>query len=166
MQQPSLLKHIRDILLLPFTITVIIPYLVYRSDQKFFIDNIIIKVFGLFFLIAGLALFAWTVYLFRVFGKVTLAPWTPTQKLVVRGPYKYCRNPMISGVFFVLLGETLILNSIKILIVASIFFLINTIYFILKEEPDLRIRFGKEYDAYKNNVPRWIPKLKPYSKPE
>jgi len=69
---------------------------------------------------------------------------------------------MISGVLFVLLGESLVLNSANILILAGVFFVINTIYFILMEEPDLEERFGKEYEAYKKNVPRWIPKFKPY----
>jgi protein-S-isoprenylcysteine O-methyltransferase Ste14 len=104
------------------------------------------------------------VYLFWAFGKGTLAPWTPTQKLIIRGPYKYCRNPMISGVLFVLLGEAIVLNSVNILIIAGLFFIINTIYFILFEEPDLNERFGKEYEEYKKNVPRWIPKFKPYVK--
>ena len=162
MQQPSILKHIRDIIILPFTVTVIIPYLSYNKNQYLFPDSIVFKVIGLFFLISGLTLFVWTVYLFWAFGKGTLAPWTPTQKLIIRGPYKYCRNPMISGVLFVLIGETMFLNSANILIVAAAFFIINTIYFILKEEPDLYKRFGKEYEAYKKKVPRWIPKFKPY----
>ena len=158
MQQISILKHIRDIIILPFTMTVILPWLFYNKYQTLFPDSIIFKLLGVVFLISGLALFIWTVYLFWAFGKGTLAPWTPTQKLIIRGPYKYCRNPMISGVFFVLLGETLVLNSINILIIAVVFFIINTIYFIVKEEPDLYKRFGKEYEEYKKNVPMWIPK--------
>lgn len=162
MQQPTILEHIRDILILPFSVTVIIPYLVYNKNRVLFPDNVLLKASGLVLLISGLALFIWTVYLFRIFGKGTLAPWTPTQNLVIRGPYRYCRNPMISGVLFILLGESLLLNSVNILIVALLFFLVNTVYFILKEEPDLHSRFGKGYEAYKENVPRWIPKFRPY----
>lgn len=112
----------------------------------------------------GLTLFLYTVVLFRTYGKGTLAPWTPTQKLVVFGPYRYCRNPMITGVFFILIGESMVYYSINILIWAGVFFLINTTYFLLKEEPDLYKRFGEEYLEYKKNVPRWIPRLKPYGK--
>ncbi|MFC0773481.1 methyltransferase family protein [Terrimonas alba] len=86
--------------------------------------------------------------------------------MVIAGPYQYCRNPMISGVFFILLGETLFLNSTNILTEALIFFVVNTVYFVLKEEPDLYKRFGEEYLVYKKNVPRWIPKLKPYKPPQ
>jgi len=146
--------------------TVILPYLCYNKNQTLFPDRIVFKVIGLVFLISGLALFVWTVYLFWAFGKGTLAPWTPTQKLIIRGPYKYCRNPMISGVLFVLLGETFFLNSVNILIITGAFFIINAIYFILKEEPDLYKRFGKDYEAYKKSVPRWIPKFKPYKQVE
>lgn len=146
--------------------TVIIPWLCYNKNQTLFPDRVIVKVLGLVFFISGLALFAWSVYLFWAFGKGTLAPWAPTQKLIIRGPYKYCRNPMISGVLFILIGETLFLNSVNILIVAGAFFIINTIYFILKEEPDLYKRFGKEYEEYKKKVPRWIPKFKPYIRDE
>ena len=166
MQSPSIIKHIRDILILPFTATVIIPYLCYDKSQKLFPSYAILKFFGIILVLAGLALFVRTVYLFGTIGKGTLAPWSPTQKLVVKGPYRYCRNPMISGVLFILLGETLALNSVNILIIAGLFFIINTVYFILMEEPDLHSRFGKEYETYKKNVPRWIPKFKPYIQDE
>jgi protein-S-isoprenylcysteine O-methyltransferase Ste14 len=102
------------------------------------------------------------VYLFWAFGKGTLAPWIPTQRLIIRGPYKYCRNPMIAGVFFVLLSEAMVLNSVNILIIAGVFFIINTIYFILMEEPDLHKRFGKEMKYVRKMFLRWIPKFKPY----
>lgn len=69
---------------------------------------------------------------------------------------------MITGVFFILIGESLIFHSTSILIWAGIFFLINTTYFLLFEEPGLHDRFGEEYLEYKRNVPRWIPRIKPY----
>jgi len=162
MQGPSIIKHLRDILILPFTMTVIVPYLCYDSRHFLFPPHSLLKWIGSVVFITGLSFFLWTVYLFRNIGKGTLAPWTPTQKLVIKGPYQYCRNPMISAVFFMQLGETLFLNSRGIAILAAAFLLVNTIYFILKEEPDLYKRFGNEYLEYKKQVPRWIPNLKPY----
>ena len=53
----------------------------------------------------GLVLVVWTVRLFVTLGKGTLAPWDATTKLVVRGPYRHIRNPMIAGVACVLAGE-------------------------------------------------------------
>lgn len=162
MRQPSLLAHLRDILLLPFTVTVIVPYLVYDPRQDIIPDDVRLKIAGFVLLIPGLALFLYTVALFRIFGNGTLAPWTPTRRLVITGPYRYCRNPMITGVFFILLGESLILHSSSVLLWATLFFFINTVYFIVKEEPDLLKRFGADYLDYKANVPRWIPRLTPY----
>ncbi|NII26029.1 isoprenylcysteine carboxylmethyltransferase family protein [Pseudoflavitalea sp. X16] len=164
MHQPSLIKHLRDILILPFTVTVIAPWFIYNPQQDTIPANMLTKVMGLLFLAPGVLLFFYTVFLFRKKGKGTLAPWTPTQKLVITGPYRYCRNPMITGVFFILIGEALFFHSLNILIWAFIFFTINTVYFIVKEEPDLYKRFGEEYKDYKEKVPRWIPKMKPYQK--
>jgi protein-S-isoprenylcysteine O-methyltransferase Ste14 len=162
MQEYSLLKHLRDVLILPFMVTGVIPYLLYNKTQVFIPDNIILKIVAAGFFIAGLTLFVWTNYLFKTVAKATLAPWTVKQKLVIRGPYKYCRNPMITGVLFILIAETLFLHSTNILIWASFFFLVHIFYFAFKEEPDLYKRFGEEYKTYKENVPRWIPRLKPY----
>jgi protein-S-isoprenylcysteine O-methyltransferase Ste14 len=161
-QEPSLIKHIRDILILPFSVTVVVPSLIYNAKQKGIPDNALTKIFGILFFILGLSLFLYTVYLFKTFGKGTLAPWTPTQKLVIRGPYKYCRNPMITAVLFILTGEALFLASKNLLIWAFSFFVINTVYFILIEEPGLYQRFGDEYKRYKEQVPRWIPRFTPF----
>lgn len=164
MRNDSIVKHIRDIIILPVTVTVVIPYLIYDQSRTFTAGTLFTDIVGLLFLTPGLFLFFYTVYLFKTAGKGTLAPWAPTQKLVILGPYKYCRNPMITGVFFILIAETLFLQSTDMLIWASAFFLINTIYFILKEEPDLYKRFGDDYKKYKEGVPRWIPRFTPYSK--
>lgn len=69
---------------------------------------------------------------------------------------------MILGVNTVLIGEAIAFSSLNILIWAACFFIMNTIYFIFSEEPGLKKRFGKEYEEYKRNVPRWIPRRHPY----
>ncbi len=76
--------------------------------------------------------------------------------------YAYVRNPMILGVIIVLLGESLVISSWSIFAWAILVFLINTVYFIFSEEPGLQKRFGEEYREYKRNVPRWIPRSKPW----
>ena len=161
--RPSILKHLRDIILLPFIVTVVVPYIIHSSQNTFLKDGFFITLVGIISFVDGLALFLYSVILFFFYGRGTLAPWSPTQKLVIRGPYKYCRNPMITGVFLMLIGEGLIFHSINILIWAAVFFVGNTLYFIYKEEPDLEKRFGDEYRRYKQNVPRWIPRLRQYT---
>jgi protein-S-isoprenylcysteine O-methyltransferase Ste14 len=160
MKRPdSMMAHFRDILLLPVTVTVVIPYFIGVSENP---TSGYLQMFGLMVGATGLSLFLYTVILFKIIGRGTLAPWSPKQRLVVVGPYQYCRNPMITGVFFVLIGEIIFFQSTALLSYAFIFFTINTIYFILVEEPGLLERFGNEYREYKMHVPRWIPRLRPY----
>jgi protein-S-isoprenylcysteine O-methyltransferase Ste14 len=77
--------------------------------------------------------------------------------------YRFVRNPMILGVLTVLAGEAIVLMSRNILFWAIIFFIMNNLWFVLFEEPDLEKRFGEEYKEYKRNVPRWIPRTRPYT---
>jgi len=111
----------------------------------------------------GLYYLSITIRLFSNIGKGTLAPWSPTRKLVIIGPYRYVRNPMISGVLMTLLGESVAFGSIGIFIWFLLFFIVNHIYFICSEEPGLKKRFGEEYVVYMKNVPRWIPRLQPWT---
>ncbi len=162
-KSPSLLLHIRDWLALPFIVTVIIPRLLYSVGVHLMREAPdVLKIAGTIFYIPGLALQLYTTFLFWKYAQGTLAPWQPTQKLVIRGPYRYCRNPMISGVLMMLLGEALFFNALGILVWACMFFVMNTMFFIFKEEPDMLERFGEPYAAYKKYVPRWVPKFKPY----
>ena len=113
---------------------------------------------GAIFFLGGLALFVWCLRLFARIGGGTLAPWDPTKNLVTAGPYTQTRNPMISGVVAMLLGEALFFGSAAIGLWALIFFLINHFYFIIAEEPGLEERFVRAYLDYKAKVPRWIPR--------
>ena len=113
-------------------------------------------------LFAGGRLAAETIGLFSREGEGTLAPWDPTRRLVVSGPYRRTRNPMITGVALILLGQGLVLGSAAILIELAVFAVVNGLYMPLVEEPGLRRRFGAEYEAYTCAVPRWIPRRKPW----
>jgi len=79
------------------------------------------------------------------------------------GPYRYVRNPMISGVALMLAGEALFWGSRALGLWAASFLAINHLYFVLSEEPELEYRFGPAYRVYKANVPRWIPRLRPWT---
>jgi protein-S-isoprenylcysteine O-methyltransferase Ste14 len=108
---------------------------------------------------AGLALVSWCITLFARVGKGTLAPWDPTSKLVAVGPYRYTRNPMITGVGSILTGEALATGSWRLGVWTLIFVALNHIHFLLFEEPGLERRFGEPYLQYKRTVPRWIPRV-------
>ena len=164
MESPSILKHLRDIILLPFTVTFIVPYLLYDSNSRDVVlpHTVTLKLIGWLIAVGGSALFVYTVFLFKMLGQGTLAPWEPTKKMIVDGPYRYSRNPMITGVFFMIVGEGLMLYSTNILAWAVAFFIINTLYFIFVEERSMMQRFGSDYLKYKKHVPRWLPRVRPY----
>ncbi len=145
--------------ILPITALVLVPLSIESHWQM---TTGILLIIGLILIVGGAILLIGTVSMFIRIGKGTLAPWSPTSKLVLSGVYGYTRNPMISGVFSALLGESIIFQSRAIFVWTVSFFIINSIYFILSEEPGLAERFGQEYIKYKRNVPRWIPRFTPW----
>ena len=163
-------RHARAIALLPGTATVVVPAAILSTgdgpNMGWGLDRLaaaLAVLLGLALIAAGLALWVWTVRLFGRIGRGTLAPWDPTQHLVVEGPYGHVRNPMISAVLAALSGEAALFGSPALLIWCAAFFAINSAFFILYEEPGLERRFGDEYRAYKRSVPRWIPRRTPWT---
>ena len=157
----SVWRQLRAILLLPATVTIVVPaLLLWRNGVELAAWPLVAA--GVALIAAGLALVAWTVALFTRVGKGTLAPWDPTSRLVVVGPYRHVRNPMISGVLAIVLGEAALFGSVALLVWFAGVFLVNAVYFPLVEEPGLRKRFGADYEAYSGNVPRWLPQLRPW----
>jgi protein-S-isoprenylcysteine O-methyltransferase Ste14 len=156
----SALRQARAIVLLPFVVTIVVPALIvsWTGDVRLWWGS----AFGLALLAVGLVLVVWTIWLFSREGDGTLAPWDPTEKLVVLGPYRHVRNPMISGVAFLLAGEAAVLGSAALALWFTAVAAVNAVYIPLVEEPGLRRRFGADYDAYAANVPRWLPRLSPW----
>ena len=97
---------------------------------------------------------------FAASGKGTPAPIDPPRTLVRRGLYRAVRNPMYVGVVTVLLGESLVFNSVCLLVYAIGLWLAFHLFVVLYEEPTLRRTFGMEYQNYCATVPRWIPRLR------
>ena len=111
-------------------------------------------------ILVGLSIIWTTVSLFTDYGKGTPAPYSPPKILVAIGIYRYVRNPMMIGVWSVLIGEASLFMSIGILIWFLIFFITSIFFVIVWEEKDLESRFGEYYCEYKRNVPRWIPRIR------
>ena len=144
-------------------VLVFIPAVVlYCAGYQWTPNHPVLLVVGCILLMLGLFLAGWTMRLFAVKGKGTAAPWSPPKNLVVSGPYRHVRNPMITSVLIMLLAEALLLNTWWCLGWFALFWLVNMIYFPLFEENDLEKRFGESYLEYKRNVPRWIPRLTPW----
>jgi protein-S-isoprenylcysteine O-methyltransferase Ste14 len=96
-------------------------------------------------------------------GRGTLSPVDPPRVLVVRGLYRYVRNPMYLGVSLIVLGEALLIRSRPLVMYWSVFFVSVNVFVIGFEEPMLRDQFGESYDVYKRHVGRWIPRLRGWS---
>jgi len=169
-----LLRHLIAITLLPFMAVVVVPrWLIERAgggDARWVagLDLPAAPLIwterwgGLLLAACGFALFSWCAILLAQVGKGTLAPWNPTRHLVVAGPYRYVRNPMIGAVLLMLIGEAVMFRSRPIAIWASIFFLVNHFYFLLIEEPGLGRRLGEPYQRHRASVPRWFPRRRPW----
>src|SRR5438094_9195270 len=116
------------------------------------------QVAGIMLVTIGPAIALWCVFTFVFIGKCTPAPFDPPRKLVIRGPYRFVRNPMYIGAGMTLAGAALFYESLSIFIYAGLFFLITHLFVVLYEEPTLRRTFGTEYEAYFRRVRRWWPR--------
>lgn len=115
--------------------------------------------------VVGIVLLATCIFEFARSGQGTLSPVDPPRHLVVRGLYRYVRNPMYLSVTTIVLGEVLLLGSRGLLAYWAIWFLAANLFVIGYEEPTLRRRFGASYDDYARHVGRWIPTVRPYGGP-
>ena len=153
----------KAVLALPVPVCIVIPSLLFWVTGFEFGGFLLWRFMaGALCFLAGMLLAVSTVRLFYRQGGGTPAPWDPTTRLIVSGPYAYVRNPMITGVVFILAGESLMLPSLAVGIWSVVFLIINMFYFPLSEEPGLRKRFGKDYEEYCKHVRRFVPRLTPW----
>ena len=159
---PTLIKAA---VLFPLNMMGVIPALILWFTGKFesYQFNTISTVSGGILIFVGLYICWITVSLFTDHGKGTPAPWAPPKILVIIKIYRYVRNPMMIGVWCVLIGEASLFMSAGILIWFLIFFTGCMLLVPLLEEMDLEKRFGESYLEYKRHVPRWIPRINPWS---
>ena len=108
----------------------------------------------------GAALALWCVFTLALLGKGTPAPFDPPRHLVVRGPYKFVRNPMYLGAATALAGAALFYQSAALAAYVVAFLLMTHVFVMWYEEPTLRTTFGAEYGRYCSQVRRWWPRLK------
>ena len=117
-------------------------------------------IFGFLCLAYGFFLLVWSVVSQVKNGKGTPVPIAPTQKLIVDGPYRKRRNPMLLGAIIYCLGLGTILESITIgLIMSCLILIFGTCYSKFIEERELWIRFGQEYEEYKEKTPFLVPRF-------
>ncbi|NNG16224.1 MAG: hypothetical protein HKM89_07045 [Gemmatimonadales bacterium] len=106
------LKSVLFTLLIPGTVTVLLPYLIVgQAAATLDVPWKLPQYLGLVLVVIGAAVLIWSIVDFAAHGRGTLAPVDPPKELVIRGPYRYVRNPMYVGVLTVLLGETIFFQS-------------------------------------------------------
>jgi len=106
----------------------------------------------------GAALLVTCIWEFASSGRGTLSPVDPPRELVVRGLYRYVRNPMYVSVTMIVMGEVLLTRSRPLLVYWAIWFAAVNLFVIGYEEPTLRRRFGESYERYTRDVGRWLPR--------
>jgi len=118
---------------------------------------------GWLILALGLAILLWCVMDFLVTGQGTLAPWDPPQHLVVVGLYRHVRNPMYVGIVTLLGGWAIAAGSPLLAGYTCLAAVAFAIRVRVAEEPWLAAQFQEEWTVYSRHVPRWLPRLKPWT---
>jgi protein-S-isoprenylcysteine O-methyltransferase Ste14 len=139
----------------PTIVAGIVPWLLTRwhADDQ----STSLQLLGGALLAGGLALVLEPTARFAFQGRGTPAPWAPPERFVARGSYRFTRNPMYVGVLVLIVGQALLLGREILLVWAAAAWLIFQLFLVLHEEPELRRRFGAEYEDYCARVRRWLP---------
>lgn len=121
-----------------------------------------LRVVGVLLVAAGLPVLLDSFARFALQGLGTPAPIFPTRHLVVSGLFRYVRNPMYVAVVSLILGQGLLFGSIRVLEYGIAVWVGFFLFVVIYEEPTLRKSYGREYEEFCANVPRWIPRLRPW----
>ncbi|BCH34606.1 hypothetical protein MesoLjLc_65360 [Mesorhizobium sp. L-8-10] len=122
-----------------------------------------IRLAGIALVLAGLPVLIDSFARFALQGLGTPAPVAPTRHLVVTGFYRHVRNPMYVAVLAVILGQALLFADVRLLAYGFVFWLACHLFVVFYEAPTLSRSFGTDYDVFRTNVPRWMPRLRPWS---
>ncbi len=117
-------------------------------------------IIGGLMVLAGWLLAVWTIYVQFTLGRGTPVPVMATQKLIVRPPYSFCRNPMALGAIVLYGGVSVAAGSPGAALLVLLGAVLLLIYIKVVEEQEMVARFGEEYLAYRRRVPFIIPRLK------
>lgn len=152
------LRSVFFALVVPGTVTILVPYgLGSREVAASLAHWGARQSLALLPIVIGAAILVRCIWDFAARGQGTLAPIDPPKHLVVRGLYRYVRNPMYVGALVMLLGEAWAFRSVSILAWTVTWFVLINVIVLLYEEPVLTRRFGESYERYRRSVGRWIP---------
>ena len=140
-------------------IMIILPYILTVLNSSFNLpaySSLTLRIIGFILFILGVSVFIYCSALFSKIGRGTPVPVEPPKKLVISGLYKFTRNPIYIGYFFIFLAEFFMFGHLLLLFYSVFIMLLIYIYIVYFEEPVLKKRFGNSYIEYTKKVPRWI----------
>ena len=156
-----LLKTALFTVLVPGTVVYILPHWLILSESGAHAWGLgTWRYLGLVPLVIGVPVYLRCAWDFAVSGLGTPAPIDAPRKLVVKGLYRFVRNPMYVGVGSILAGEVILFESSALLAYLAILWLYFHLFVVFYEEPGLRRKFGGEYEDYCRRVPRWLPRFR------
>jgi protein-S-isoprenylcysteine O-methyltransferase Ste14 len=156
-----LLKTLIFTVIAPGAVTVLGPSLILSPNPGASLASVgAIRLFGLIPIAIGAAFYFMCAWDFAFAGKGTPAPVDPPKELVVKGIYRFVRNPMYVGVSLILLGEALLFGAPALLLYAAVVGVGFHLFVVFYEEPTLGRRFGESYQRYCARTPRWIPRAR------
>ena len=148
----------------PGTFTVLLPWSYTRFEPAPpFFGIVELRYAGVALAGAGLVPLIESFVRFALKGLGTPAPVAPPSRLVVTGFYRHTRNPMYVGLTAIVLGEALLLGSRALLWEAAVMAAGFHLFVLAYEEPVLGSLFGAQYQSYRAHVPRWLPRLFPWT---
>ena len=116
-------------------------------------------ILGWLLIVAGWLFGIWSIYIQFTLGRGTPVPLMATQKLIIRPPYSYCRNPMALGAIVMYLGVAILFGSMGAVVLELLCAGLLLTYIKRIEEREMEIRFGQEYLNYKKQTPFLIPRF-------
>ena len=147
----------------PSSVAGLVPWWITRWEfRPPFFDLDATRAVGILLIVAGLPGLVDSFARFALQGLGTPAPIAPTQNLVVTGLYRYVRNPIYVALVAIILGQAVLFGDWRLLLYGALVFVAFHIFVLAYEEPTLRESYGAEYETYRANVPRWIPRLTPW----
>jgi protein-S-isoprenylcysteine O-methyltransferase Ste14 len=152
-------------LLAPGIVAGVMPWWITRWEMRGEATGwlLLMRTIGVGLLVVSVPVLVRAFWQFAVEGLGTPAPVAPTKRLVVRGAYRYVRNPMYLAVLGAIVGQALLLAQPRLLIYALVILAAFVSFVRWYEEPTLTRQFGAEYEAYRRAVPAWWPRWRPWT---
>ena len=150
----------------PGTLALLIPWWIsqwrFQTPLPFWFP---LRIIGALFIVAGLPVLLDSFARFALQGLGTPAPVLPPQRLVVSGFYRRVRNPIYVALVALISGQGLLFGNLTLFGYCSILWIFFHVAVLVHEEPELRSKFGADYELFCAHVPRWIPRVHPWHQP-